>query len=680
MSVASREVLIFDSQLLEERDYWRNRLSGITATSGLPPDYDLAQARSASRSVVELSLPPSLAQELEELTSGSPFLIYTTFLAAVKVCLHRYSEGQTIIVGSPPLKELGKPNSLAIVTEIDPGMTFRQLLVNLRETLLQAYEKQNYPFTYLMGDLKLDHRNGSGGFFDLVVTLRDLHGEMSEASNGLTVTIDNDLDGLYGSIQFNPSLYTRETIAAVANHIVAVLEEALKDRDRRLCDLEMMTAVERRQVLVDWNATTTAYPRHKCINELFEEQVESNPAAVALIFGDEEISYGELNRRANKLAHHLRGLGVGPEMVVGLCVERSIEMLVGMLGILKAGGAYLPLDPQYPLKRLHFMLNDAAVPVLLTQEHLLGSLPTHWSQVICLDTDWDSISQASDENLQSSINAENLAYVMYTSGSTGTPKGVSVVHRNVVRLVKETNYADFGREQVFLQLAPLTFDASTFELWGSLLNGGKLAIMSPGTPALSELAAALQRYEVSTLWLTAGLFHLMVDQGVEWLSGVRQLLAGGDVLSVAHVKKVLAALDESGRLINGYGPTEATTFSCCSPMGRDTSIGATVPIGVPIGNTEVYVLDRQQQPVPAGVAGELYIGGDGLARGYLQQPELTAERFVPHPFPTAPGARLYRTGDLVRYRADGRIHFLGRMDHQVKVRGFRIELGEIESV
>ncbi|HKR11816.1 MAG TPA: amino acid adenylation domain-containing protein, partial [Pyrinomonadaceae bacterium] len=680
MTVASSEILIFDSQLLQERDYWKDKLSGITAASSLPPDYDAVRDHLSQKSVIKLQLPPSLIRDVEELTSGSPFLIYTTFLAAAKICLHRYSEGQTIVVGSPALKELGRANSLAIVSEVNAEMTFRQLLMNLRETLLAAYEKQSYPFDYLMRDLAVENRNGRGCFFDLAVTLKDLHGEMSESSNGVTVAIEKELHGLSGYLEFDPSLYSRDTIVVFANHLVTVLEAALRNRDQRIGDLEMMTATERRQLLVDWNATTTAYPRDTCVHELFEEQAQRNPEAVALIFGAEEISYEELNRRSNKLAHYLRGLGVGPETVVGLCVERSVEMVVGLLGILKAGGAYLPLDPQYPLTRLHFMLEDAAVPVLLTQEHLLNSLPTHWSQVICLDTEWELISQQSEADLQVPVSAENLAYVMYTSGSTGTPKGVSVVHRNVTRLVKETNYADFGREQVFLQMAPLSFDASTFELWGSLLNGAKLVIMAPGTPALAELGAVLQRYEVSTLWLTAGLFHVMVDDGVERLKGVRQLLAGGDVLSPVHVKKVLAGLAEDSRLINGYGPTEGTTFSCCYAMQKDAPVGPTVPIGSPIGNTEVYVLDQQQRLAPVGVAGELYIGGDGLARGYWQQAGLTAERFVPHPFTTVAGSRLYRTGDVVRYRADGQIQFLGRMDHQVKIRGFRIELGEIEAV
>ncbi|MCI0355101.1 MAG: non-ribosomal peptide synthetase, partial [Acidobacteria bacterium] len=433
------------------------------------------------------------------------------------------------------------------------------------------------------------------------------------------------------------------------------------------------------QQLREWNETSTEYPRERCVHELFTEQAERRPEAVAVIFGEAEISYGELNRRANQLAHHLRGMRIGPEVVVGLCVERSVEMVVGVLGILKAGGAYLPLDPEDPLERLQFQLEDAGVPVLLTQEHLLEKLPTHWSQVLCLDSEWGTVAGESEAAPVAEMSGENLAYVMYTSGSTGQPKGVSVTHRNVVRLVRETNYAEFGPEEVYLQLAPLSFDASTFELWGSLLNGARLVVMPPQLPTLTELGAVLERYEVSTLWLTAGLFHLLVDEGVE-LDGVRQLLAGGEALRVKHVQQVVAGLVDGSRLINGYGPTEGTTFSCCHVMKREDEMGTTVPIGKPIANTQAYVLDERQQLVPQGVVGELYLGGDGLARCYLNRPELTAEKFVPHPYSAAGGERLYRTGDRVRYLAGGQLEFLGRQDQQVKLRGFRIELGEIETV
>jgi amino acid adenylation domain-containing protein len=356
-----------------------------------------------------------------------------------------------------------------------------------------------------------------------------------------------------------------------------------------------------------------------------------------------------------------------------------LEMVVGLLGILKAGGAYVPLDASYPKERLAFMVEDTEVPVLLTQEHLLANLPESEAQVLCLDTGWEVIAGESEENPASGASAENLAYVMYTSGSTGRPKGTSIMHRSIVRLVRETNYVDLGAEEVFLQFAPISFDASTLEIWGALLNGGRLVVYPGQEASLQELGEVVQREQVTTLWLTAGLFHQMVEDHLEGLRPVRQLLAGGDVVSPAHVKEALEKL-AGCRVINGYGPTENTTFTCCYPMREVSQVGTTVSIGRPIANTRVYILDGQLQPVPIGVTGELYIGGDGLARDYLKRPGLTAEKFIPDPFSAEPGGRLYATGDVARYLRDGNIEFLGRMDSQVKVRGFRIELGEIEAV
>ena len=367
-------------------------------------------------------------------------------------------------------------------------------------------------------------------------------------------------------------------------------------------------------------------------------------------------------------------------MLVGVVLERSVELVVSLLAILKAGGAYVPLDAEYPAERLAFMIEDAELQVLLTTEKLSSVLPQTDAQVICLDRDREVIASRCKENPQVSSHPDDLAYVMYTSGSTGIPKGVSVPHRAVIRLVKNTDYIRFGPYEVFLQLAPVSFDASTLELWGSLLNGARLVIMPPQTPSLDELGTAIRHYGVTTLWLTAGLFHLMVDERLEDLTGVRQLLAGGDVLSTAHVQRYLAAAG-NGVLINGYGPTENTTFSCTHRMEAGSELtGCSVPIGRPITNTQVYILDQRLEPAPIGVAGELYLGGAGLAREYLRRPELTAEKFVPHPYSTEAGARLYRTGDQVRWLADGTLEFVGRIDQQVKLRGFRVELGEIESV
>jgi amino acid adenylation domain-containing protein len=428
------------------------------------------------------------------------------------------------------------------------------------------------------------------------------------------------------------------------------------------------------------SAVFTQCTRDKSIHELLEAQAAATPDALAVLCENQELSYAQVNARANRLAHHLLRRGVPHGSLIGVCMQRSPELIVGLLGILKAGGAYVPLDPTYPDERLAFMLRDTATPLILahgpTAHRLKTFLPN--ARVLCLDAEAAAISQESTANPTVGTTARDLAYVMYTSGSTGTPKGVLVGHRAVVRLVRDTDYCRFGPGEVFLHLAPLTFDASTFEIWGPLLNGSRLALLAPGPFSLDGLAAALRRYGVTTLWLTAGLFHLVVEQRVEILGHLRQLVAGGDVLSPAHVGRVLAKLD-NGVLINGYGPTESTTFACCYRMAKGYRPGERVPIGRPIANTSVYVLDEQLQPVPAGMAGELHIGGDGLAHGYLNDPALTQAKFIADPFSDDPAARLYRTGDRVRYLTDGNLEFLGRFDDQVKIRGYRIEPGEIEA-
>jgi aspartate racemase len=443
-----------------------------------------------------------------------------------------------------------------------------------------------------------------------------------------------------------------------------------------------LTAAERHRLLMEWNNTAAAYPRDSSIHQLFEQQARLSPNAIALIFGREELTYGHLNLRANRLANYLRKLGIGPEAMVGVCQERSLDMVVGLLAILKAGGAYVPLDASYPTERLTFMLADTRAQVVLTSRaqraRLTSSLRTE-TRVVCTDEDAAAIAVESSQTPESGVTPDNLAYVMYTSGSTGQPKGVMIPHRGVVRLVQNANYCRLGPDEVFLQLAPISFDASTLEIWGPLLNGGRLALMPPDTPSLDDLARAIVQYGVTTLWLTAGLFHLMVEQRVEALRPLAQLLAGGDVISSSDVSKALAELGPEGRLINGYGPTESTTFACCHVMRAGDRVADPVPIGRPISNTQVYLLDERLQPVPLGAPGELCIGGDGLARGYLNHPDLTAQKFVPNPFSNQPGARLYRTGDLARYLADGTVEFLGRMDSQVKILGHRVEPGEVEA-
>ncbi|MDQ6632062.1 MAG: amino acid adenylation domain-containing protein, partial [Verrucomicrobiota bacterium] len=495
-----------------------------------------------------------------------------------------------------------------------------------------------------------------------------------------TYTLIESADGIGGDLEYNSGLLDRTSIERMIGHFQILLEGIVAAPGQRVENLPLLGHAERETILVHWNKTQTHYPRNSSIPEIFEEQVEHSPESVALIFGQEKLTYRELNERANQLAHHLQKKGVGPDVRVGLCLERSLEMIIGLLGILKAGGAYVPLDAHYPSERLAYMFEDTAAPILITEKKFKHLAPKKM-ELICLDENENQelFSQESRANPISQVTAENLAYVIYTSGSTGQPKGVSIPHRAVARLVKKTHFMTFGPEAVFLQFAPISFDASTLEIWGPLLNGAKLVIFPPGLPSLESLSETLQREQITTLWLTAGLFHQMVEHHLDALKNIRQLLAGGDVLSVSHVAQALRGLPGC-QLINGYGPTENTTFTCCYSIPKTWAGDRSVPIGTPISNTQVYILDKHLAPVPIGVAGELFIGCDGLARDYLNSPALTAQKFIPNPFSSELNAKLYKTGDFVRFLADGNIEFLGRLDQQVKIRGFRIELGEIETI
>jgi amino acid adenylation domain-containing protein len=436
-------------------------------------------------------------------------------------------------------------------------------------------------------------------------------------------------------------------------------------------ELPLLAEVERHQLLDEWNATAAAYPRDKCVHDLFAEQAGRTPDAVALIFEDQELSYVELDRRSNQLAHHLRELGVGPEVIVGLCVERSLELVVGLLGIVKAGGAYLPLDPSYPAERLAYMLADARSPILVTQAGLEQVLPAHGARVVRLDADWEEISAAPMlAPVSIGTGPDNLAYVIYTSGSTGRPKGVMVRHGAVVNLLSSMAQAP-GLEPLdtMASVTPLSFDIAGLEIYLPLLQGARLAVM-PRALALDggRLRERLAAVGASVMQATPATWRLLREAG--WEGEELKVLCGGEALPVDLAQSLAAG---STQVWNLYGPTETTIWST---VGR-LRPGGPVTIGRPIGNTQTYILDDRLQPVPMGVIGELYIGGIGLARGYASRPDLTAERFVPSPF--GEGERLYRTGDLARWRADGELEYLGRIDHQVKVRGYRIELGEIEA-
>ena len=688
-------------QLLQ---YWREQLDGVSVLE-LPTDHPrpaLPTYRGAQHS---FELPEELVGQLKALSQSSGVTLHMTLLAAFQTLLARYSGQEDIAVGVPDagrnqaeLEELIGffVNTLVLRSDLSGNPTFRELLGRVREVSLGAYDHQDLPFEKLVEELRPDrHLNRSPlvqvlfqllSFSDKELALENLQVSRLPSSSQ-RVRFDLEMHvwqrgkTLSGTIVYSTDLFDGSTIGRMVGHFVTLLQGIVADADKRISELPLLTEPERHQLLVEWNDTAVDYPRDKCVHQLFEEQVERTPDAIAVVFEDQQLTYRELNERANQLAHYLIGMGVVPETLVGLCVERSAELVVSILGILKAGGAYVPLDADYPPQRLEFMLGDSAIQYLVTQRQLLGRLPITDSTVICLDNDTLNLQDFVRSNPEVNVGADSLAYVMYTSGSTGRPKGVGIQHPSIARLVFGSNYASFGPDRVFVQMATPSFDASTFELWGALLHGSRLIVAPVGVPDFGQLEDLLKRNRVTTLWLTSTFLNQVVEHYPQALSGVEEILTGGEALSVPHICKAQMALGAHVQLINGYGPTESTTFSTCFRIPSGVAPEQeSIPIGRPIANTQVYVLDAGRNPVPIGVSGELYIGGAGLARGFLNRPELTAEKFVANPFSDNTDARLYRTGDLVRWRADGNLEFLGRMDDQIKLRGFRIELGEIESI
>ncbi|HSE18766.1 MAG TPA: amino acid adenylation domain-containing protein [Pyrinomonadaceae bacterium] len=690
--------------LEQELRYWRKQLAGAPAVIEMPLDHARPAVQTHHGAYQRVQFGAATTRALKELTRRHNATLFMTVLAGFQALLSRWSGTTDVVVGTPVAgRTQGETeavigffvNTLALRTDLTGNPSFSELVSRVREVCLAAYAHQEVPFEKLVEELGVERDLSRTPLFQVMLAWQNGTDEELAMSGLRMGRVEEDLshslakfdlllslgefgEEIGGTLEYNVDLYDAKTIERLARQLERVMAAVAEAEECRVGELPLLSEAEREQLLVEWNGREQQVAGSVVAH--FEREVERRPEAVALQYHDEEVSYAELNQRANQLAHYLREQGVGPEALVGVMLERSVELVVSLLAILKAGGAYVPLDAEYPAERLAFMIEDARLQLLLTTEKLSSVAPRTEARVICLDREREVIASQDRENPQVISEPDDLAYVMYTSGSTGSPKGVAVPQRAVIRLVKETEYVRFGPYEVFLQLAPVSFDASTLELWGSLLNGARLVIMPPQTPSLEELGTAIRHHSVTTLWLTAGLFHLMVDEQLEDLTGVRQLLAGGDVLSVAHVQRYLATADH-GVLINGYGPTENTTFSCTHRMEAGSELASSsVPIGRPITNTQVYVLDQRLEPAPVGVVGELYLGGAGLAREYLRRPELTAEKFVPHPYSNEPGARLYRTGDLVRWLADGTLEFVGRIDQQVKLRGFRVELGEIESV
>jgi amino acid adenylation domain-containing protein len=477
---------------------------------------------------------------------------------------------------------------------------------------------------------------------------------------------------------YHPDHFSSKLIEILSQRFVRLLTAYATASDQSVNFIDLLDERERRQIVVEFNQSYTEYPRNRTMMELFAEQVRRRGEEVAVICDQEQISYIELDRRSNQLGRYLKNLGVGPEKLVAISVDRSIDMVLAMVGILKAGGAYVPIDPAYPSDRFRFMAEDSDIGVLLTQRRLVQRIPQLKANVVCLDRDWDEIAQQSNQSFETRVLPENLAYVIYTSGSTGQPKAAAVSHRSMIRLLRETNYIQFHGDEVVAQTVNMSFDPSTFEIWGALLNGGRLVIISNDVLLdVERFAAEIVDKGVQVMFLATALFNEVGRLKPAMFNSVKHLLIGGEAI---YPVTAAAVLEHGGpeRLVNAYGPAECTTFSGWYHIREVARDAPSVPIGQPLANTQLYVLDRNRNLEPVGIMGQLYIGGEGLARGYWRRPELTAERFVPDPYGSQSGGRLYTSGDLARWMEDGNLEFFGRADSQIKIRGFRVELGEIE--
>ena len=688
MGAARSDLVIFDSKLKEEKEYWIKLLSREFGPSNLCLDYERPGFYTAKKDVVYMEVSGESFQKLIGLSGNSSFLIHTILLTTLKVCLHKHTGSETIVVGTPNLMQDGesshRPNVLAIVDDIDDAMSFRQLLLKVRETLLEAYDRQRYPISRIIRDLGHEAVQNRCPLFDVLMLLKDIHSKANDLKNDITMSFEIASGRICGAIEYNVALFRQETIERFKGHFLNLLNQALTATGSPLFGLNMVTEDERRQLLYEWNATETEIPANLCIHHLFEAQVERSPQSSAVVLNDRKVSYGELNARANQLARYLMERGVGPDALVGIFVDRSIEMVVGVLGIFKAGGAYLPLDSNYPPDHIAFVLKDAAVGLILTERSLAPRLPEHDCELVFLDDDCIAIERQSEENPLSGVRPDNLAYVIYTSGSTGEPKGTLIEHRGVVNhAMAMSKLYDLHSRDRYLQFFSLSFDASAEDIFPTLMSGATIICHpDPAVCSASELLEFCNRQSITILHIPVAYWHGLVDnivfEGLEVPSSIRVLSVGGEAPWVEKLRTWADLTGKRQRFINVYGPTETTiTSTVYTTIGSFE--GPTIPIGKPISNARINILDPRQKVVPIGVTGEVYISGVGVARGYLNRPALTAERFVPDPHGDAGGGRRYRTGDLARYLSNGNIEFVGRLDYQVKLRGYRIELQEIEA-
>jgi amino acid adenylation domain-containing protein len=684
--------------------YWEENLCGAPELLELPTDRPRPPAITYRGTRRRFRIGSALVQGLRDCSRREKFSLFTLFTAALDTLLYRYTGSEDILVGLP-LADRDRPELQSVIgfllhvhalrTRLSGDMTFRELLARVQKGVLDLYTYRSPPFDQVVSRVQPERNASYSPLVQVIINWRDRDQQLSfigmdglkvesllaqtrTSKFDLTLILTDDGDDIWLEMEYNTDIFDDARIVRMVDHYQTLLEAVADDPDRRLAELPMLTETEHQQLLIDWNRTAVDYPKDRCVHELVEEQAERTPEAVAAVFKSTRLTYRQLNDRANQLAHHLQKLGVGQDTPVGICIERSLEMVVGLLGILKAGGAYIPLDPDYPKERLTFMVHDSGAPVLLTHQRLRGQLQFENPncQILCLDADWETISRSPARNPISGVSHENLAYVIYTSGSTGEPKGVELMHGGLLNLIfwHRRTYQVSLADKV-TQLAGVGFDASVWELWPYLTAGASIHMPDEDMRLSPEkLRDWLVGHEITLSFVPTPLAEALV--ALPWPSKVslRWMLTGGDRLTC----RVPPSLPFP--LVNHYGPTESTVVTTCAVVDIGSQDGKAPPIGKPIANTLVYLLDSHLHPVPIGLPGEIHIGGDGLARAYHNRPELTAEKFIRNPFSDKPGARLYKTGDLARYLPTGKIEFLGRNDDQLKIRAFRIELGEIESV
>lgn len=687
--------------LEQQLNFWKKQLDCLPVLN-FPTDKIRPANLSFRGDSVPINCSGHHTQLLKKLSQVSGMTFFTAVLAVYYLLLHRYTGQKDLVIGTS-IANRNQPgtekliglfiNALVLRVNLSSKQTFNTFLARVDEMLMNAYAHQSMPFDHLVDVLHVERSAGRNPLFQIGIAFNtvtpaiiDLPGlkltplaSPTETSQfDLTLYLSEVSGELVGSFVYGMDLFARSTVERIASHFQNLLESVVENPDIPLARLSMFGAHEQKQLLVDWNATEAAYSQDYCLHQLFEEQVGKNPNAIAIVFEDQQLTYAQLNAKANQLAHYLRTQGVGPEVLVGICIERSLEMVIGILAILKAGGAYVPIDPKAPQERLMSILENTEPALVLTQERLQGGLPPNIEHFF-LDSEWDKVVAEKTDNVIGVVTPENLAYVLHTSGSTGKPKGVAVTHRNIVNSTQAR--LDYYQQPIdsFLWLSVMTFDSSIAGLFGTLSQGGRLVLpQDDAILDIKQLVKLIANHAVSHLLTVPSLYKTLLGQiAFNETQSLKAVIVAGEACHpdlVGLHYQVLSRVE----LFNEYGPTEATVWSSVYRIALE-DVQRTIPIGRPIANTQIYLFDDDLNPVPVGVTGELYIGGAGITRGYLNNPGLTAERFMPDPYGQQLGTRLYRTGDLARYCADGNIEYIGRIDHQVKIRGFRIELGEIEA-